>query len=166
MRNMVSLLTLSRSVYLLLNSYILASSIIRISPNHVHINDPEFQNEYVDRLLSLSCIVSVRKKLSPHRVFSSRSEFYKAPYLYDGFGAPGSILSMTDPHVHKIRRNLLNPLFSARATEGFSLRTTRRVQRALEIAVADAQAGKPINIEQLFRGIMVSVSCRFSSRSF
>lgn len=66
---------------------------------------------------------------------------------------------MRDPHKHKIRRNMLNPLFSARSIDGVSSRTTRTVQRALEIVVTDTQAGKVINIHQLFQRIMVSVTC-------
>ena len=65
---------------------------------------------------------------------------------------------MTDPHKHKIRRNLLNPLFTARSIDSTSLQTTRTVQRAMETAIADTQAGKTINIQQLFRRIMVGVS--------
>ena len=39
----------------------IASSIIRISPNHVHINDPDFYNEFVDKFLFAFCVGSVRK---------------------------------------------------------------------------------------------------------
>lgn len=109
------------------------SSIVRISPNHVHINDTDFY----------------------HEVFSPRSEFYKAPELYDNVGLPGSLITMTDPHKHKIRRNVLNPLFSARSIDSISSRTTRTVERALETIVDDTQAGKAINIELLFRRIML-----------
>lgn len=72
---------------------------------------------------------------------------------------------MTDPQKHKVRRNLLNPLFSARSIDSISSRTTRRVQRGLEIAIANAEAGKAINIQQLFRRITVSVSWSFFSSS-
>lgn len=145
-----------------LSTCIVGSSIVRISPNHVHINDTDFYHEYVDKFAFLFCIVSIRKELKSRRVFSPRSEFYKAPELYDNVGLPGSLITMTDPHKHKIRRNVLNPLFSARSIDSISSRTTRTVERALETIVDDTQAGKAINIELLFRRIMVSTSCSFS----
>lgn len=113
-----------------------ASSIIRIAPDHVHINDSDFFNV----------------------VFGSQSEFYKAEE-YDNTGLSGGLLTMRDPHKHKIRRNMLNPLFSARSIDGVSSRTTRTVQRALEIVVTDTQAGKVINIHQLFQRIMFDNLC-------
>ncbi|MCJ1465275.1 hypothetical protein MMC07_003891 [Pseudocyphellaria aurata] len=114
-----------------------ASSIIRISPNHVHIKDPYFFSE----------------------IFSPRSEFYKAPEFYDGVGVPGSIIMLRDPHKHRIRRNMLNPLFSSRSIDSMSLRTSRTVQRALRIALSDFEAGKETNIQQLFRRITLDSIC-------
>lgn len=65
---------------------------------------------------------------------------------------------LTDPHKHKIRRNMLNPLFSSQSVDSMSSRTTRIVERALKIALSDAEAGKETNIQQLFRRITVGVS--------
>lgn len=107
-------------------------------------------------------IVSIRMELKLRRVFSPRSEFYKAPDFYDNLGLPGSLITMRNPHKHKIRRNVLNPLFSAQSIDSMSSRTIRTVQRALETVVDDTQAGKAINIELLFRRIMVSTSWSFS----
>lgn len=147
---------------LLLNSWIEASSIIRISPNHVHIDDPDFFNEYVNQVLPLFCSMSVLNALKLPRVFRPRSEFYKPSEYYDTVGVPGSLVTLTDPHRHQIRRNMPNPLFPARSIDGMSSRTTRTVQRALEIVVADTQAGKVIDLEQLFSRVMVSIFWSFS----
>lgn len=128
----------------------------------MHIKDPEFYNEYAtpSSFRLLHRIGS--QKLKSRSVFSPRSEFYKASYYYDSFGVPGSIVMITDPHKHKIRRNMLNPLFSARSTDTMSSRSTRIVQRALEIVVTDSEADRAINIRELFRRITVSVSQTFS----
>lgn len=107
--------------------------------------------------INFSCLDRINaQKLNSCRAYSPRSAFYKATDFYDTFNMEGSIIAMTDPHQHKIRRNMLNPLFSARSIDSISSRTTLLVQRALEIAITHAETGKAINIQQLFRRIAVS----------
>jgi len=48
-------------------------------------------------------------------IYSVGSKFTKDPKFYTAFGDKGSTFSLADPKLAKIRKDILNPLFSRKA---------------------------------------------------
>ncbi|KAH8651930.1 cytochrome P450 [Tricladium varicosporioides] len=67
--------------------------IVRIAPDRVHVNDPEFYK----------------------RLFGPREDFIKAKYYYGNLGIAESIVTIQDVKAHRILRNALNPFFTPQA---------------------------------------------------
>ncbi|QSZ33222.1 hypothetical protein DSL72_002810 [Monilinia vaccinii-corymbosi] len=79
--------------------------IIRIGPNEIHINDPE----YYDTLFSYGAV-------------RNKDPFYTAQ-----FNTPGSGFGAADHHVHRMRRSALNPFFSKASINRLSPMLTNMV---------------------------------------
>ncbi|KAJ6024766.1 cytochrome P450 [Penicillium herquei] len=107
------------------------SSVIRIAPNHLHINDPEFY----------------------HKVFKVSTDFYKAPYFYEAFGFATSLATITDPHRHKPLRNVIAPMLTGSAVDGMSDDVYRMTQKATTMLAESKDRTHGINIMHFLRCI-------------
>lgn len=63
---------------------------LRIGPNELHISDVQQYG----------------------RIYNQTTNFYKQHSFYDGFITPHTVFAETDPDLHKVRRKMLNSLFS------------------------------------------------------
>ena len=63
---------------------------LRIGPNELHITEIELYKV----------------------IYSQSKPFLKYAPFYDGFNTPHTVFAETDPHLHKERRRMLNPMFS------------------------------------------------------
>ncbi|KAJ5654239.1 cytochrome P450 [Penicillium lividum] len=107
--------------------------IVRISPNHVHVNDPEFYKE----------------------VFKSPTEYYKAPYFYQNVGVSESLVAILNPHKHRMRRAMISPLFSKNAMDKIMPLVQDIVEHAADILRKRYREGKSTDIQKLYRCITV-----------
>ncbi|KAJ5945624.1 cytochrome P450 [Penicillium verhagenii] len=112
--------------------------IVRIAPNHLHVNDPEFYKE----------------------VFKSQTNFLKPPYFYSNLGISDSLVGICDPHKHRLRRTIINPLFSKQAMERTMPIVQDTVENAANILRARYKEGKSTDIQKLYRCITVDVISR------
>ncbi|EGE01905.1 CND5p [Trichophyton equinum CBS 127.97] len=105
------------------------SPVIRISPNHVHINDPEFY----------------------HVVYRAGTDYLKAPYFYKGLGYPESLISILDPAKHRIFRNTIAPLFSPASIDLYTPRIHKLILKTAGKLAEGLESGQQISIQHLFR---------------
>ncbi|KAJ5991650.1 cytochrome P450 [Penicillium canescens] len=112
------------------------SPVIRISPNHLHINDPEFY----------------------HKVFKVSTDFYKAPYFYEAFGFATSLATITDPHRHKPLRTVIAPMFTGSSVDGMAEQVYEMVHKATGImAVQSQQGAQRLNVMHFLRCITANI---------
>ncbi|KAL3462276.1 cytochrome P450 [Aspergillus heterothallicus] len=111
------------------------SPVIRISPNHVHVNDPNFY----------------------HVVYRAGTHYRKAPHFYKALIYPEALISIMDPKRHRIYRNTIAPLFSPAAIEQCAPRTHRVILKAATKISEGLQTGRPIDMERLFRCVSIDV---------
>ena len=56
-----------------------------------------------------------------HKVHGPQGTYVKSKFFYGTIGAPAALLSLQDPHQHKIRGNVVNPLFLRRLVNTLSI---------------------------------------------
>lgn len=75
----------------------------------------------------------------------------KSPTFYNGFGFPTSLFALRDPHLHKIRKQTLGPLFSKSAVDNLA---EGIIQSKLELLTGRwrqfAKERKPIPVQNAF----------------
>ncbi|KAI9644280.1 hypothetical protein NHQ30_007636 [Ciborinia camelliae] len=103
--------------------------IIRIGPNEIHIDDPE----YYDTLFSYS---GVRNK----------DTFYTAQ-----FNTPDTGFGAEDHHVHRMRRAALNPFFSKASINRLSPMLTAMVEKLSSRLEEFRNTNQPLNIRLPFQ---------------
>ncbi|KAL4902756.1 hypothetical protein BDW74DRAFT_169343 [Aspergillus multicolor] len=111
------------------------SAVIRISPYHVHVNDPDFY----------------------HVVYRAGTDYLKAPYFYKGLGYPDSLISILDPKKHRILRNTIAPLFSPAAIDEYAPRIHRLIEKTAGKMAEGIKTGEAICIQHLFRCFGVDI---------
>ncbi|RHZ66412.1 hypothetical protein CDV55_105553 [Aspergillus turcosus] len=114
------------------------SPVLRIAPNHVHVNEPAFYEV----------------------VFGSRSKFLKDPSFYRALDPSGGILSIIDPDEYRQYRSHLSSLFSPRVVSEilpFIMQELRKLSNALQARLA---TGTPVDIQTLFRSLSADILCQ------
>ncbi|KAK1139549.1 hypothetical protein N8T08_000689 [Aspergillus melleus] len=111
------------------------SSIIRVSPNHVHVNDPEFY-----------------KKL-----FAIGSPFRKARCFYHAFGLSSAIGSEWDPKTHHRHRAAMNPGFSPKSLASFTPTILRHTRGSMDDIAARGRKGMAIIVPRHAKSLTVDV---------
>ncbi|KAF5649458.1 cytochrome p450 [Fusarium tjaetaba] len=101
--------------------------IVRMSPNRVHINDPNFY----------------------HKVYSTGTKFLKEPAKFRFAGELDALPFIMDPAAHKVRRGIVNPMFSPRAIKDFSPLALQIIKGALKKIGDSYETGKPVSLKRL-----------------
>ena len=92
----------------------------------------------------------------PHdRVHGPQGTYVKSKFFYGTVGAPAALLSLQDPHQHKVRRNIVNPLFSQGSVNALSEMAQQKIERAARIIERHQLENKPLDIQTLYRCISV-----------
>ncbi|TFK41444.1 cytochrome P450 [Crucibulum laeve] len=107
--------------------------VVRIAPNELHFSDPR----------------------AYHAIYAPGSSFTKEPVTYKCFNSEGSSFTFIDPHQSKIRREMLNPLFSRRAILKLEGVIQQKVDKLLDRITS--YPGKLINISLAFRCATVDI---------
>ncbi|TGJ83733.1 hypothetical protein E0Z10_g5027 [Xylaria hypoxylon] len=108
--------------------------VVRVSPDRVHVNDPEFF----------------------HEVYSSGSKYMKDPAFFQTSGGIAEALpAIVDVEYHKRRRKMINNLFSVPSMEALSHIVLEVVDSALRKAKEHYDAKKPLDIQRLYTGITI-----------
>ncbi|KAF4500918.1 cytochrome p450 [Fusarium agapanthi] len=93
--------------------------IVRTSPNRVHINDPNFY----------------------HKLYSTGTKFLKEPAMFRFAGELDALPFIMDPAAHKVRRGIVNPMFSPLALQ--------IIKGALKKIGHSYETGKPVSLKRL-----------------
>ena len=93
--------------------------------------------------------------MSFHRVHGPQGSFLKSEYMYGTLGLPNALLFLRDPHIHKKRRALVNPLFSQKSISELASTLEDKLEQAMDIMRKQDRKGEPVEIQRLYRCIMV-----------
>ncbi|OJJ05850.1 hypothetical protein ASPVEDRAFT_137854 [Aspergillus versicolor CBS 583.65] len=109
--------------------------VIRISPNHVHVNDPDFY----------------------HVIYRSGTDYGKSPHFYKALIYPEALISIMDSKRHRIYRNTIAPLFSPAAIELCTPRIFQVIQQAATKLKQKLDSGEPMEIQRMFKCFSVDI---------
>ncbi|RYP76854.1 hypothetical protein DL769_003540 [Monosporascus sp. CRB-8-3] len=113
--------------------------VVRVSPDRVHVSDPEFF----------------------HEVYSSGTKYLKDPAFFQTSGGINEALpALVDPDYHKQRRHMIKSLFSTKSIEQLSGVVLDVIQRALDKAVECHRSGSPLDVQRLYTGITIDTIMR------
>ncbi|KAF7597145.1 hypothetical protein BBP40_009483 [Aspergillus hancockii] len=110
------------------------SPVIRIGPNHVHLNDID----------------------AYETVFRVGTNFYKDKTFYTCADNDGSIFSLCDRDEHSERRKVLSSLFSKQAAEMTAPKVMSKLNELLDFMITQSKEGKACNITDLFRALAIN----------
>ncbi|PNP85900.1 hypothetical protein FNYG_00956 [Fusarium nygamai] len=105
----------------------ISGPIARMSPNRVHIDDPNFY----------------------HKVYSTGTKFLKEPAMFRYAGELDALPFIMDPTAHKVRRGIVDPMFSPRAIKDFSPLALQIIKGALKKIGDSYETGKPVSLKRL-----------------
>ncbi|KAL4860734.1 hypothetical protein BDV12DRAFT_191531 [Aspergillus spectabilis] len=111
------------------------SSIIRVGPNHVHVND-----------------IDVYEK-----IFCMGTDFCKDGTFYTCANNDGSIFSIADRAKHRERRKTLSPRFSKQAAEAGAPGALRRLQQLIDYMEQQTRMNKTCDATDLMRAMTINV---------
>ncbi|TEY57352.1 hypothetical protein BOTCAL_0220g00050 [Botryotinia calthae] len=111
------------------------SSVIRITPDMVHVNDPDFFS----------------------KMFNNRTSYLKDPSVYKNLSMNESILSILNPHKHRLRRQKVSSLFSTKAVDSMAPDVLAIVQKAANIMMKRGEEKRPVDMYRLCRSISSEV---------
>ncbi len=89
-------------------------------------------------------------------MYGPREGFVKAPEFWSVLGIPGALVAMTDPKAHRIRRNIMNPAFTAQAASRQEPQMAGAVLKFVAALERRCKDGSPVNIQILYRKLIVS----------
>ena len=75
--------------------------------------------------------------------------------MYDAVGVPKALVILRDPHEHKIRRAIVNPLFSQKSANALATMVQDKLEQAMQTLRRHDFEKKPIDIQTLYRCITV-----------
>ncbi|KAL8780684.1 MAG: hypothetical protein Q9194_000787 [Teloschistes cf. exilis] len=117
--------------------------VVRVSPDRVHVNDPEFFHE------------------ADTRVYASNSKYMKDPNFFSTSGGISEALpALVHPEYHRQRRKMVNNLFSARNIEELAPIVIDVIRRALAKATEAHDQSKPLDIQRLYTGVTIDTIMR------
>ncbi|KAI1658832.1 putative elymoclavine monooxygenase [Daldinia decipiens] len=111
------------------------SPVVRIGPNHVHVNDPQFFEE----------------------VFYIGSKYSKDPSFYKYFGG---LDSMINPSYFRIYRSHIASLYSTRSVDSLAPRLLSELQSIAKRLSPEVGTDKTINIQQMLRTLSADMVLR------
>ncbi|GAP86638.2 putative cytochrome P450 [Rosellinia necatrix] len=123
---------MSRSIQIFTQD--MTGPVVRVTPTRVHISDPKYFHEIYG-------ITGANKYLKDPGFFST------------GGGIKHSVIMLTDPEAHRIRRKTIQNLFSPKGMQELSPRVEEVVKGGLEKLRISYKEGKPIDMNRIFKGV-------------
>ncbi|KAI0538972.1 cytochrome P450 [Xylaria digitata] len=115
--------------------------IVRINPNEVHIDDPEFYS----------------------KIYNNRDCHDKPSYLKWRFGSPSTLFSTPEHQIHKMRRAAQDPFFARSKILKFSSRIQSKVDRMCDRLSSDFMVqGRPVTLNYMFTSYIADVTTTFA----
>ncbi|KAN0103506.1 Cytochrome P450 [Hyaloscypha variabilis] len=112
--------------------------IVRIAPDRVHVNDPEFYK----------------------RISGPREDFIKAKYYYGNLGITESVVTIQDVKAHRILRNALNPFFTPQAALDQYPMILEEIKKLLMTLRQGNYNPRLIDLQRSLGQIFVNLTCR------
>ncbi|KAL9619844.1 MAG: hypothetical protein Q9160_005584 [Pyrenula sp. 1 TL-2023] len=110
--------------------------IVRINPNEVHINDPEYY----------------------HNIYAGGSRRVdKDPSTLAGFSVPASVAATVDHGLHRQRRGYMNPYFAKRSIVSMEPLIHERITAMLSRLDQAREAGTPISLDRAFSAMTADI---------
>lgn len=85
------------------------------------------------------------------------SKFIKEPNFYRGISFPTSSIGLTDPVAHRIRRQVLNPLFTAHRTQEIAPKLQSKIEKLCVRFDGLAQKDLPVNLYAAFKSVTMDI---------
>ncbi|KAI0601370.1 cytochrome P450 [Biscogniauxia sp. FL1348] len=115
--------------------------IVRISPNEVHIDDPDFYSN----------------------IYNNRDNHDKPRHLKWRFGSPSTLFSTPEHHIHKMRRAAQDPFFAKGKILKFAPQIQRKVDKMCARLSDDfVDRGKPVTLNNMFTSYIADVTTQFA----
>lgn len=118
-----------------LNTYLSIGPVVRITPDEVHLNDPE-------HFEVLNCV---------------GTKYAKSIQFYGGFGIGYSTFTTGPIDLHRKRRAILDPFFSRRAVLALQSIVQSRADKLTSIMVAKFARNEAVDLHHAFRAISMDV---------
>ncbi|KAK8130693.1 trichodiene oxygenase [Apiospora kogelbergensis] len=110
--------------------------IVRINPNEVHINDPEYY----------------------HNIYAGGTRRVdKDPSTIAGFGVPDSVGATVDHSLHRQRRGYMNPYFARRSIVSLEPLIHERIMALLRRLDQAHATGTPISLDKAFSAMAADI---------
>jgi len=136
--------------------------IVRITPDEVHIADPEHNSEYYDKSMrDLPCppTFTVLTQSSVHHV---GSKYSKSPNFYNALCVPHSSFGTLSNEAHRIKRAALNPMFSKQKVLDLESIVQEKVEKVCQRMQAGLDNGTQVDLYHCFRAVSVDVISEFA----
>ncbi|KAI0551803.1 cytochrome P450 [Xylaria curta] len=115
--------------------------VVRVTPTRVHFSDP-------DNFHEIYSISGANKYLKDPEFFSTAG------------GIKHSVIMVTDPEVHRIRRKTIQTVFSPKSMEELAPKVEVVVKKGLERLRLAYEENEPINMNRIYKGITVDTIMR------
>ncbi|KAK7612734.1 cytochrome P450 [Phyllosticta paracitricarpa] len=116
--------------------------IVRINPEELHINDPDFWDEFYAR-------------------GAKSTRWNGTNGRFSGRGAPQAIPSTLDNDLHRIRRAAMLPLFSKRSINDIEPLIHEKMELACGHLTRHAQTGEPINMVDVWSALAADIITQY-----
>lgn len=136
--------------------------IVRITPDEVHIADPEHNSEYYDKSMrDLPCppTFTILTQSSVHHV---GSKYSKSPNFYNALCVPHSSFGTLSNEAHRIKRAALNPMFSKQKVLDLESIVQEKVEKVCQRMQAGLDNGTQVDLYHCFRAVSVDVISEFA----
>jgi hypothetical protein len=108
--------------------------VVRISPNEVHLNDPDNYD----------------------KIYNSSGKYTKDPIFYKGFGFE-SFFTTCSNALHRKRRGLMNPFFSRRSVLELEHLVIEKMEKMCQKLGDNLDAKQPVDITAAFKAVSIDV---------
>ena len=85
------------------------------------------------------------------------SKFTKEPNFYRGISFPTSSIGLIDPVAHRVRRQVLNPLFTAKRIQEIAPKIQSKIEKLFVRFDELAQKDLPVNLYAAFKSVTMDI---------
>lgn len=85
------------------------------------------------------------------------SKFQKEPTFYRGISFPSSSIGLIDPAAHRVRRQVLNPLFTASRVQSIAPQIQSKIEHLCKRLDEFGTRNEPINLYAAFKSVTMDI---------